>query len=222
MVGRLGLLLLALSVVFGGCAAANEERVARLESAVANLQERETPVTSLQDLEARVASLEEVLKEGSRPNGQRVQSVSERQPAVERRAPPSALSKAGGGLALQAAQEYQRALATLEAGKPQTAASMFTDFLRTHPGHKLAPNAAYWLGECYYSQRQYDKAIIAFKDVVALYPAHEKVAAALLKAAYSHSALGDTASAKLYLQTVLHEFPLSAPAALARARLVTM
>ncbi|MCC8193986.1 MAG: tol-pal system protein YbgF [Deltaproteobacteria bacterium] len=122
----------------------------------------------------------------------------------------------------QASREYQAALSTLEAGRPQAALTRFQDFLARYPGHSLAPNAGYWLGECYYSMKRYDAAVIAFKDVVAQFPHHEKAAAALLKAGYSYALLGDVPNARFYLEALIKDFPSSQPASLARARLASL
>lgn len=122
----------------------------------------------------------------------------------------------------QAVQQYQSALSTLEAGRAQTAMGLFREFIARFPGHSLAPNAGYWLGECYYSMKQYDSAIIAFKDVVAQFPAHEKAAAAMLKAGYCYALKGDNANARFYLQTLVKDFPASQPASLARTRLASL
>ena len=122
----------------------------------------------------------------------------------------------------QAERRYQAALSTLESGRPQAALAQFQDFLVESPGHALAPNAGYWLGECHYSMKQYDAAISAFKDVVAQYPQHEKAAAAMLKAGYSYALLGDAANARFFLETLVKDFPSSQPAALARARLASL
>lgn len=122
----------------------------------------------------------------------------------------------------QASREYQVALSTLESGKPQAAMTLFSNFLREHPAHALAPNAGYWLGECHYTLKQYDSAVLAFKDVVALYPAHDKAAAALLKAGYSYAQLGDSANARFYFEALVKDFPASSPASLARTRLAAL
>jgi len=100
--------------------------------------------------------------------------------------------------------------------------SLFKDFLQAHPDHDLAPNAGYWLGECHYTLKQYDSAIIAFKDVVAQHPSHAKAADAMLKAGFSYAQLGDTANARFYLDALLKDYPASRSAALARERLTSL
>ncbi|MDR1125158.1 MAG: tol-pal system protein YbgF [Deltaproteobacteria bacterium] len=110
---------------------------------------------------------------------------------------------------------YDQALTTLNAGRNQEAEKLFTDFLRQYPASSMAPNAAYWLGECFYSQRRYSEAILSFQSVVAQYPQHDKAAAALLKAGYSYERLADTRNARFYLQQLVELYPKSQPAGLA-------
>lgn len=118
--------------------------------------------------------------------------------------------------------QYKKALSTLEAGRAQEALGLFNDFLRAHPGSKLAPNALYWRGECSYSLGRYADAIISFKDVVTRYPKNPKAAAAMLKAGYAYERLGDLDNARLYLDVLVQDYPGSDPARLARARLATL
>ena len=114
---------------------------------------------------------------------------------------------------------YDQALAALNAGRSQEAEKQFTAFLRNYPASALAPNAEYWLGECFYSQRRYSEAILAFQSVVAQYPGHDKAAAALLKAGYSYERLSDPQNARFYLQQLVELYPKSQPAGLARTAL---
>jgi tol-pal system protein YbgF len=117
---------------------------------------------------------------------------------------------------------YAQALATLEAGRPQEALDLFTAFLAAYPSGKLAPNAGYWLGECEYSLKRYDRAILAFKNVVGAYPKHPKAAACMLKSAYAYERLGDKENARFYLTALLEDFPQSEPAVLARKKLASL
>ena len=48
-----------------------------------------------------------------------------------------------------------------------------------YPDHKLAGNAQYWIGECYYSQKRFAEAAEEFAKVEKLFPASPKVPAAL-------------------------------------------
>ncbi|MDR2892285.1 MAG: tol-pal system protein YbgF [Deltaproteobacteria bacterium] len=114
---------------------------------------------------------------------------------------------------------YDRALATFDSGQAQGAEALFTDFMRLYPQSDLAPNAEYWLGECFYTQKRYGEAILAFQNVAAQYPEHNKAAAALLKTGYSYEHLSDPQNARFYLQQLLEYYPKSEPAPLARKAL---
>jgi tol-pal system protein YbgF len=116
-------------------------------------------------------------------------------------------------------QAYTTALNTLEAGQAQVAEALFTNFLTSYPASSLAPNAEYWLGECFYSQKRYSDAILAFQNVTAQYPKHNKASASLLKTAYAYERLSDVQNAIFYLQQLLENYPASEPEALARAAL---
>lgn len=118
-----------------------------------------------------------------------------------------------------AAEAYKTALADLFAGRYKEAERGFRDFSERYPESSFLPNAGYWLGETYYSQDQYDSAILAFQSVAGKYPKHDKAAASLLKTGYSYEKLGDMPNARFYLQQLLTDYPESEPATLARAAL---
>lgn len=118
--------------------------------------------------------------------------------------------------------DYESALNAYNRKNFKTAAKGFSDFLQKHPQGALAPNARYWLGECHYSLKEYDEAIIAFKDVAGKYPTHNKAAASLLKLGYSYANMGDSQNARFYLQLLLDDFPGSEPAKLGRQKLQSL
>lgn len=210
----------ALAIVSGGCAGAADERLDRLASEV-------------QAQEVRLAMLEDTVSSLSAPGETHSAATPRKAPPLP--AAPQAKPLAGSspaarqavtspaGMGGQAGERiYQKALATLESNRPQAALGLFQEFMRACPGHVLMPNALYWVGECLYSQKQYDAAILTFKDVVAQFPAHPKAAAAMLKVGYSYALLGDIPNARFYLEMLVKDYPASAPAGLARARLATL
>ncbi|MFQ5992443.1 MAG: tetratricopeptide repeat protein, partial [Nitrospiraceae bacterium] len=86
---------------------------------------------------------------------------------------------------------YEQQLRKLRQGDLDGAKQGFTDFLQRYPSSVLAPNAQYWLGECYYGKNQFKEAILAFDQVHLVYPGSPKVPAALLKKGYAYLALND-------------------------------
>jgi tol-pal system protein YbgF len=116
-------------------------------------------------------------------------------------------------------QMYQAAYRDYQRGNYDLSIAGFRDFITRNPNSDLAGNAAYWIGECLFSQKKYREAIEQFDTVVTRYPQSGKVAAALLKKGYSYIALGERAQGVVQLQYVIHEHPNTQEAALARQRL---
>ncbi len=96
---------------------------------------------------------------------------------------------------------------------------MMETFLKRYPEHDLAVNAAYWIGETYYAEKNYEQAILQFEEIIQKYGDHPKVASAMLKQALAFESSGDKATAKLLLQRVVERFPLSDEAAKAKQKL---
>lgn len=104
---------------------------------------------------------------------------------------------------------YDRALNTYNAGDYVKAKNFFERFVQQYPGHDLADNAYYWIGECLYSQGKYLGAIDQFKKLISNYPNGGKVPAALLKTGYAYCNLRDFDNARAYLKKVIVNYPFS-------------
>lgn len=117
------------------------------------------------------------------------------------------------------AQLYQKARNLMLAEDFSAAGQSFRSFVRQHPDHSLADNSLYWLGECHYSLGEYSQAVAVFKELVAAYPAGEKVPDALLKVGYSYLSMDDINRAHHYLKLVLKKYPFSPAADKAQEKL---
>ena len=105
---------------------------------------------------------------------------------------------------------YERALKTIREDQEFVAGrELMETFLSRYPGNDLAVNAAYWVGETYYAEKAYEKAILQFEEIIQKYGEQPKVASAMLKQAMAFEASGDKATGKLLLQRVVERFPLS-------------
>jgi tol-pal system protein YbgF len=71
-----------------------------------------------------------------------------------------------------------------------SAEASFEEFLRQHPGDRLAADAQYWLGESLYVQQRYKPAGQAFLKVIQNHQASAKVPNSLLKLAMTLEQLG--------------------------------
>jgi tol-pal system protein YbgF len=95
----------------------------------------------------------------------------------------------------------------------------FEEFVKKYPKSENADNAQFWIGEIYYRQKWYEKAILEYQKVIEKYPKGNKTQAALLKQGLSFLNLGDKANARLILNEVVKKHPGSAEAELAAAKL---
>jgi tol-pal system protein YbgF len=117
---------------------------------------------------------------------------------------------------------YMKGLDAFKAGDMPAAREIFTKFIEKYPQHDLAANAQYWIGETYYSEKNYEPAILAFQEVIKLYPQKDKVPAAMLKQAMAFEAINDSKSARYVLKKLGEGFPKSDEAAKAKELLKTM
>jgi len=114
---------------------------------------------------------------------------------------------------------YQQGLDSFKGGNTQRARELLTKFVEQHPNHELAANAHYWIGETFYTEKDYDNAIVEFEKVIKNYPGKEKVPAAMLKQALAFKGLGDKKSARYVLGKLIESFPHSSEAGMAKAKL---
>lgn len=114
---------------------------------------------------------------------------------------------------------YLKGLDSLKAGDIATAREQFTRFLDQNPKHELAANAHYWIGESYYSEKNYESAILSYQEVIKNFPGKDKVVAAMLKQAMAFNAINDPKSAKYVLKKLIEGFPKSEEAKKAKAML---
>ena len=122
-------------------------------------------------------------------------------------------------LAQQARRRYERILSRFKDGDLDGAREGFVEYLDQYPASARAPNAQYWLGECYYGKQQYLQAIDAYNRVEINYPQSNKVPAALLKKGYAYQAMNDGIRARAALTRVVESYADSAEATKASARL---
>lgn len=114
---------------------------------------------------------------------------------------------------------YTAAKRDLDGGKHDLARQQFADYLKYYGETPLAGNAQFYIGETYYQQKEYARAIEAYERVLTGYTKSYKAAAALLKKGYALIRLDEREAGIRSLRTVLREHPNSDEAKLARAEL---
>ena len=114
---------------------------------------------------------------------------------------------------------YKDAYETFQKGDYKAAREKFQNYLESHPGSKYSDNALYWIGESFYNEKSYEKAIVVYDDVVKKYPDGGKAPAALLKQGMAFSVLGDKKNASVIYKKVIDRYPKSEQADVARKKM---
>lgn len=115
---------------------------------------------------------------------------------------------------------YAAAYELFKEAKYEKSREAFESFLKQFPETEFSDNAQFWVGECYYFEKKYEKAIVEYDKVIKGFPDGNKVPYAILKQGLSFLKLGDKASAKLLLQQVTKDYPNTSQAKIARAKLL--
>lgn len=147
----------------------------------------------------------------------RVPPISARAPLrgkTRDREPPS---ERGGDVG----SDYRAAVELVKAARYDDALAALRAFLQRNPRHDYADNAQYWIGEVFYAQKDYARALSEFRKVAEVYPRGNKVPDALLKVGYCYQAMGQAEKARAVLEQVVSLYPRSEPAVLAAKRLET-
>ncbi len=102
---------------------------------------------------------------------------------------------------------YANGLRDFNGAKYDLARQEFLDYLRYYGDTDLASNAQFYIGEIYFTQKQYKQAVGEYDKVVTNYPKSFKLAPAHLKKGLALLELGQKASAIREFREVSRRFP---------------
>lgn len=114
---------------------------------------------------------------------------------------------------------YKSAKQAYDKGDFNSAREGFQKLLKEFPKSENADNAQFWIGEIYYREKWYEKAILEYQTVIEKYPKGNKVTASLLKQGFAFFNLGDTSNARLILSELIKKYPKSNEAKIAERKL---
>jgi len=100
----------------------------------------------------------------------------------------------------------------------ETARQGFEKFLEIYPKSDRADNARFWIGEIYFVEGWYQKAIIEYQEVIENYPKGNKTQSAYLKQGIAFHKLGEDTNALLVLKELINKFPDANEAKIARQK----
>lgn len=92
-------------------------------------------------------------------------------------------------------KEYDAAYSLLRESRFDEAEKAFREFIEKHGDNTLAGNSYHWLGEIYYSKKNYEKAAINYLKGYKQYPSSEKAGDSLLKLSTSLAKLDKVSEA---------------------------
>jgi tol-pal system protein YbgF len=103
---------------------------------------------------------------------------------------------------------YNMAYADYLKGNFQLAIDGFKIYVDNFPQSPFADNALYWIGECYFSQEEYEQAIDRFNELILTYPLGDKIPAAYLKKGISLVKLDRKEEALAVFKLLVSKYPL--------------
>jgi tol-pal system protein YbgF len=159
-------------------------------------------------MNGRITSIEQYLDMGGAVKSSAVKPAPTKVPAAK--VPLSSLSE----------QElYDQAKQAFDAGELEKAREGFQEFTKRYANSQNADNAQFWIGEIYYREKWYEKAIVEYQKVVENYPKGNKVSSAMLKQGYAFLNIGDKANARLILKELISKYPDTTESQLAAQKL---
>jgi tol-pal system protein YbgF len=108
-----------------------------------------------------------------------------------------------------AKQEYERALALVNAHSYDRALEAFSAYLIRWPDEPGAENALDWSAECYLAKGELAEASDEFENALARFPQGSKAPDSLLGAGVCAQRLGNDEKAKTYFDRLVRDFPKS-------------
>jgi tol-pal system protein YbgF len=172
---------------------------------------------SLEEAKARLSKLSEQMAQ--------TQNILQTLPAQSNPTPgtppgaPGAPTAPGAPPVPDADSLYSQGLSNYNGGQWDLSIQAFQEYLKYYKDTDRASNAQFYIGECYYSQGDYNRAIAAYDLCSEKYPAGNKAAAAQLKKGFSLLAMDQKTAGIRELRSLIQRFPESREADLARQRL---
>ncbi len=162
--------------------------------------------------EERIRAVEERLADMER----KVAELGRELTALKLAAAPKEKKKETGVDKRSANEIYKAGLDAVRKGETEEARRWFRRYLKEYPDGPLANNAQFWIGESYYDEKNYERAIIEYDDVIRKYPKGIKVPAALLKQAMAFEKIKDYKTAQALFRKLIKAHPDSEEAKAAR------
>ncbi len=164
-----------------------------------------TPVSPEETAEGETAAEEEEQQSAQAETGETESQTQPPKPPLD----PS----------LSPQEVYNLARSDYLKGNYQLAIEGFTIYIEHFPESPLADNARYWIGECYFSQKEFEAAIDQFNQLILRYPEGDKIPAAYLKKGISLMELEQKEEALAVFRLLITKFPLEEETRIAQQKI---
>lgn len=114
---------------------------------------------------------------------------------------------------------YRQSLVYFNKGDYSTAISGFTHLIRRFSDSSLAPMAQFWIGEAFYTQKRFARAVEEYRKVLNRYPGNPKSADTMLKIGLSKMSMDLNSEGIETLRDLIARYPDS-PAAVTAQKLL--
>jgi tol-pal system protein YbgF len=131
----------------------------------------------------------------------------------------STTTKNVSGTAASGEQLYGEARKAYDSGDFDKARQLFQRVIKDFPKSKNVDNAQFWIGESYYREKWFERAILEYQAVIEKYPKGNKVPAAMLKQGMALQQIGEKPSARLIFEELINKYPKVSEAAIAKKKL---
>ncbi len=119
-------------------------------------------------------------------------------------------------------REYDANLAVFRKGDFAAATNGFVDFLNRNPQTGYRASALFWLGNAQYANKDCKSAVVNFKSLIAMAPAHMHAPEAMLTIANCQSEAKETKAARKTLEDIIATYPTTEAANAAKDRLARL
>ena len=228
--------------IFAGCANTNKDiailnkKIWQIKKDVRKLgQEHKEIKSDLQELSSRVDNISQIASQNSveiEKLKMKINSLSSRRSYT----PPTSPAIPTGTTTTQPSDDmvslddrelYKRALKAYYEQNFDKAKSLFLELVNKYPYSKFYDNALFWVGQIYYKEGKYDRALEYFDRIInecdaGTAPDCNKMSYALLKKADTLIALGEKEKAREILRRIVREFSDSEAYDVAKKKLETL
>lgn len=120
---------------------------------------------------------------------------------------------------LSPSEVFEMAHSDYRNGNFELAVDGFKMYREQFPESPLVDDSLYWIGECFFSQKNYEKAIEQFNELILNYPRGDKIPAAYLKKGLCLVELGKKDEALSVFKLLVSKFPLEEETKIAQQKI---